>query len=108
MSGDAHVQFWEGLGVRLPGATIGTPLRLERGRRVRTLERKESRFLNTPIIGFLQSVRKLVRSGTQRTLRRELRGSRGVDVLLASSPNCSVSQPSMSPAIYCSGVKVVV
>jgi hypothetical protein len=21
MSGDAHVQFWEGLGVRLPGAT---------------------------------------------------------------------------------------
>jgi len=21
MSGDAHVQFWEGLGVRIPGAT---------------------------------------------------------------------------------------
>ena len=25
MSGDAHVQFWEGLGVRFPGATLPLP-----------------------------------------------------------------------------------
>ena len=25
MSGDAHVQFWEGLGVRFPGAILNVP-----------------------------------------------------------------------------------